>query len=228
MNTQRFEKRLWASALGSAMMWRLLRPVVRIGGPLDVDADVLHIGCGTGRFTETLAQTHPQWRITALDSDPNMIRSAYHRLHKYASRIRIVCAEPPALPYPDASFDLVIAAHVWHRLPTWRAVTLEAARVLRPQGILGLALPPGQTAAQSGWTGRHFGEGCRHRGGPHPGRHRVDTGDRLPDPRLPLPSTSDRCLILSHRSAWLDVHGDRPAQRLLGNELRPAARARRW
>jgi|RhiMetdeSRZDD1v2_1073273.scaffolds.fasta_scaffold439761_2 malonyl-CoA O-methyltransferase len=142
MNTQRFEKRLWASALGSAMMWRLLRPVVRIGGPLDVDADVLHIGCGTGRFTETLAQTHPQWRITALDSDPNMIRSAYHRLHKYASRIRIVCAEPPALPYPDASFDLVIAAHVWHRLPTWRAVTLEAARVLRPQGILALTDSP--------------------------------------------------------------------------------------
>jgi len=151
MNTQRFEKRLWASALGSAMMWRLLRPVVRIGGPLDVDADVLHIGCGTGRFTETLAQTHPQWRITALDSDPNMIRSAYHRLHKYASRIRIVCAEPPALPYPDASFDLGwtqnVAMNIADR-PRWYA---EMHRVLKPGGRLAL-----QDVAQGPGGPLHF------------------------------------------------------------------------
>jgi ubiquinone/menaquinone biosynthesis C-methylase UbiE len=142
MKTQTIEKRLWATALGSAMTWRMLQPVVRLGGPFDVDADVLHIGCGTGRFTETLAKTHPQWRITALDSDTDMLSAAHRRLYRYGPRIRIVRADPPALPYPDASFDLVIAAHVWHRLPRWRAVTLEAARVLRPQGLLAITDSP--------------------------------------------------------------------------------------
>lgn len=139
MNTQMLEKRLWTSPVGAAVTRRILRPVVQLGGPLDVDADVLHIGSGSGRVAEALAQAHPQWRITALDSDPRMVAAAHHRLYRYGPRMRITRADPPVLPYPDASFDLVIAAYVWHRLTAWRPVAVEAARVLRPRGILVVA-----------------------------------------------------------------------------------------
>ncbi len=154
MDTQMIDKRLWTSPLGAVVTWRMLRPVVRLGGPIDVDADVLHIGCGGGRLTEALAQAHPQWRISALDSDTDLVAAAHRRLYRYGPRMRITRADPPELPYRDESFDLVIAAHVWHRLSAWRQVTVEAARVLRRKGVLVLADVPG---VQLGRWSRHHG-----------------------------------------------------------------------
>jgi SAM-dependent methyltransferase len=155
VDTQMISKRLWSSPIGAAVAWRMLWPVVRAGGPIGVDADVLHIGCGNGRVTEALALAHPQWRITALDSSPSMIAAAHRRLYRYGPRMKVTRADPPDLPYPDAHFDLIIAVHVWHRLSAWRAVTVQTARVLRPKGILVLADTP--TAQMGRRVTRHRG-----------------------------------------------------------------------
>jgi ubiquinone/menaquinone biosynthesis C-methylase UbiE len=95
-------------------------------------ADVLHIGCGTGWTTHRLAHAFPEWNITALDSDAELIAKAFHRLGGLGTNVRLSRADPPELPYPDQSFDLVIAAYVWHRLDDWRTVTLNTHRVMRP------------------------------------------------------------------------------------------------
>ncbi|HZM83864.1 MAG TPA: class I SAM-dependent methyltransferase [Candidatus Limnocylindrales bacterium] len=96
----------------------------------------LHIGCGNGRLTYALAQAFPRWHVSVLDSDSELAAKACHRLSALNQGLRVTRADPPDLPYPDSSFDLVIAANVWHRLPQWRTVTVQAHRVLRSGGTL--------------------------------------------------------------------------------------------
>ncbi|MEX1173871.1 MAG: methyltransferase domain-containing protein [Chloroflexota bacterium] len=46
-----------------------------------------------------------------------------------------------AIPYPEASFDLVICSHVLEHVPNDRAAILEMRRVLRPGGLALIIVP---------------------------------------------------------------------------------------
>jgi SAM-dependent methyltransferase len=46
-----------------------------------------------------------------------------------------------AIPYPDASFDLVICSHVLEHVPDDRAGIAEIARVVRPDGLALVIVP---------------------------------------------------------------------------------------
>ncbi|HEY4036964.1 MAG TPA: class I SAM-dependent methyltransferase [Ktedonobacteraceae bacterium] len=48
--------------------------------------------------------------------------------------IRLVCADIEHLPLSNASFDVVIAVHIFHLLTGWQEVIKEVLRVLRPGG----------------------------------------------------------------------------------------------
>lgn len=134
MDMHTVDKKLFAGPVVSTLTRRLLQPLLVTVG--DKTTDVLHVGCGTGRLTYALAQAFPQWRVTVLDSDSELAAKTCHRLGALHQRLRVTRADPPQLPYPDSSFDLVIAANVWHRLPEWRTVTTHAHRVLRTGGTL--------------------------------------------------------------------------------------------
>jgi ubiquinone/menaquinone biosynthesis C-methylase UbiE len=131
MDLQTIEKRILATRPASAASRRMLMPLLS-GRATARAADVLHIGCGTGWTTRRLARAFPAWNITALDSDAELIAKAFHRLGDLGERVRVYRADPPELPFPDQSFDLVVAAYVWHRLDDWRTVTLNTHRVMRP------------------------------------------------------------------------------------------------
>lgn len=49
--------------------------------------------------------------------------------------LRIILADITTLPFADASFDVVIAMHVFHLVEGWQQAVREALRVLRPGGI---------------------------------------------------------------------------------------------
>jgi SAM-dependent methyltransferase len=53
------------------------------------------------------------------------------------------------IPYPDGSFDVVIANHVLEHIPEDRKALAEFARVLRPDGLLLLAVPQNHAAAET-------------------------------------------------------------------------------
>jgi ubiquinone/menaquinone biosynthesis C-methylase UbiE len=49
--------------------------------------------------------------------------------------MRLILSDMTALPFRDASFDVVLAVHVFHLVDGWQQAVLEALRVLRPGGV---------------------------------------------------------------------------------------------
>ncbi len=58
------------------------------------------------------------------------------RQHEGTGNLRLVSANMCQLPFRDASFDVVIAVHVFHLVQDWQQAVKEVLRVLRPGGML--------------------------------------------------------------------------------------------
>jgi SAM-dependent methyltransferase len=93
-------------------------------------APVLEIGVGTGRIAVPLAEAGVT--IAGLDLSAEMLAV----LASKRSPMPVVRGSALQLPLADQSVAAVIACHVLHLIPDWRAVVGEALRVLRPGGLL--------------------------------------------------------------------------------------------
>jgi len=103
-------------------------PVVRRAIRGRVDAQILDCGCGTGANLDWLQRFG---QATGLDlSDTGL------QLGRAAGRTRLVRASVAAVPFRDASFDLVTSFDVLYSLPDAdeRAALVEMYRLLRPGG----------------------------------------------------------------------------------------------
>ena len=97
---------------------------------------MLDIGCGTGFVISLLADIFDE--IHGVDPTRAMLEKVD------LSRGNVTLHEGVAeeLPFEDASFDLVTAYSVFHHLADHRPALAEAARVLRPGGVLYVDLEP--------------------------------------------------------------------------------------
>ncbi|TLM86769.1 class I SAM-dependent methyltransferase [Pseudarthrobacter sp. NamE5] len=93
--------------------------------------DALDVGAGTGKFTELLLGQGLS--VTAIDPSADMLGQL--EAHCPAATAVMGTAEETGLP--EAAFDVATVAQAWHWCDALRAST-ELARVLRPQGALGL------------------------------------------------------------------------------------------
>ncbi len=59
----------------------------------------------------------------------------FTRPEKRAS-LRLLIADMTEMPFHNASFDVVVAVHVFHLVPVWQQALREVLRVLRPGGML--------------------------------------------------------------------------------------------
>jgi ubiquinone/menaquinone biosynthesis C-methylase UbiE len=139
MEMRGLEKWLLSSPAWAAFTRWVVVPRLWADAALPERAEVLQLGCGAGGETEGWARRFPSWRITATDYDPDMVGAAGRRLAFLGERVRVERADATALPYPDQTFDLAVAVHVWHHVGDWPAATRESYRVLRPGGALLLA-----------------------------------------------------------------------------------------
>jgi SAM-dependent methyltransferase len=101
---------------------RAVRDLLGPGGGLCLD-----IGCGTGVHAATVRGLG--WTPVGVDLSAGMLRHARGRLA--AAR-----ADAGRLPVRDGSLPAAIAVMVHTDMPAYPAVLAEAARVLRPGGIL--------------------------------------------------------------------------------------------
>lgn len=102
-------------------------------GRLQPGCRLLEIGVGTGRIALPLSE-QIRAEYVGIDISPAMLA----RLHGKpgAERVRTLIGDATALAFPDACFDAVIAVHIFHLIPHWPEALAEAARVLKPGGLL--------------------------------------------------------------------------------------------
>jgi ArsR family transcriptional regulator len=97
--------------------------------------DLLDIGTGTGRVLEILAPRVGQ--ALGIDQSREMLAIARVNLERAGSANGMVrLGDMYQLPLPDASFDAVVIHQVLHYADRPAAAIAEAARVLRPKGVL--------------------------------------------------------------------------------------------
>jgi SAM-dependent methyltransferase len=110
----------------------------RVTGGVDLTGrDVLEVGCGRGGGTAYLFKTRCPRTMTGLD----LARSAIARCRRDHARpgLTFLRGDAEALPFPAASFDVVVNVESSHCYPDVPRFLGEVHRVLRPDGYLLLA-----------------------------------------------------------------------------------------
>jgi ubiquinone/menaquinone biosynthesis C-methylase UbiE len=98
---------------------------------------LLDVGCGTGRFLDSVKQVWPRLPTIGLDMSEAYIRYAKRHLKRWAW-LRFSVGKAEALPVLDETQDAVTSIFLFHELPpkVRRAAFSEFARVLKPGGRL--------------------------------------------------------------------------------------------
>lgn len=94
--------------------------------------DVLEVSCGHGGGASYLTRTFKPRSYVGLDLNPRGI--AFCRERHRVPGLQFVQGDAQRLPFPDASFDVVINVEASHCYPSFRSFLAEVARVLRPGG----------------------------------------------------------------------------------------------
>ncbi len=134
---------------------------------------VLEVGCGTGNLAILAKRLHPGAQVVGLDPDPGALARARRKAEREALSVLLDRGFAEELPYPDASFDRVLSAFMFHHLgPEEKAKMLrETRRVLRPGSSLHLVDFGGEKMRSDGFLAR-----LSHRSD----RLRDNFGDRIP------------------------------------------------
>jgi ubiquinone/menaquinone biosynthesis C-methylase UbiE len=93
---------------------------------------VLDVGTGTGVAALALAEWFPDAEVTGVDLSPGMVAEAERK----GGRVRFLVADASRLPFPDASFDLVV---LMNAVPFFD----ELARIVAPGGTAAFSFSRG-------------------------------------------------------------------------------------
>jgi ubiquinone/menaquinone biosynthesis C-methylase UbiE len=148
---ERWSRTYERSWMQDQLFARVHRAVLDIAASLPPPADVLDVGCGTGRLLRAAATRWPTARLIGVDPAEGMVAVA--RQLTPGAMLHRGLAE--ALSLPDASVDLALSTISFHHWRDQAAGVREIVRVLRPGGHFILAdftLP-----RVLGWATRHGG-----------------------------------------------------------------------
>jgi SAM-dependent methyltransferase len=102
-----------------------------INEALPDSGSILEVGCGTGLVLEFLKRRFPNHQLQGVDASATMLEQAREKGMSVSS------ASADKLPFPDQSFDVVIATRFIHLFQhdEKKQIYEEFLRVLRPNGL---------------------------------------------------------------------------------------------
>lgn len=110
---------------------------------------LLDLGCGGGRHAYEAVRRGAL--VTAVDADEgeikdvnallNVLNTTDETTERSGGRGTAGVGNALSLPFPDASFDRVIAAEVLEHIPADREAMSELVRVLKPGGTMAVTVP---------------------------------------------------------------------------------------
>jgi ubiquinone/menaquinone biosynthesis C-methylase UbiE len=116
-----------------------IRAILGALGGVKTDAQVLDVGCGTGRGAMALARAGFS-RITALDFTEAMLAIARDKQQRLDApdAVRLVRGDAFALPFADETFDRVLSLNFLHmfRFSLQQDIVAELTRVCRRGGLV--------------------------------------------------------------------------------------------
>jgi ubiquinone/menaquinone biosynthesis C-methylase UbiE len=113
----------------------------------------LECGMGPGHLLGLVEHWFPRKKVCGLDIDVPTIKQA----RQSSTQARLLAASAEALPFPEQTFEAVLSLHMVEHLPEPDNFFREAARVLKPSGLLIFATPNpigiGARVMKERWTG---------------------------------------------------------------------------
>src|SRR5262245_53510442 len=88
------------------------------GYGLPDDIAILDVGCGTGEITARLAELYPRASLVGVDLIARHLDIARVRCAAFSGRVAFREADAFALPFADATFDLVVCRHMLQAVPS--------------------------------------------------------------------------------------------------------------
>lgn len=132
---------------------------------------VLDVAAGSGNAALAAAR---RWaEVTATDFVPHLLETAARRAEAEGLPLTTQVADAQELPFPDASFDVVLSTFGAMFAPDQERTATELARVCRPGGRIGMA-----NWAPDGMVGEMFRATAAHVPPPPGVRPTVDWGRR--------------------------------------------------
>ena len=110
---------------------------------------VLDVACGTGNLALPAARTGAD--VTGVDIAPNLVEQARENARREGLNAKFDEGDAEALPYEDASFDVVVTMFGAMFAPRPELVAAELKRVCRPGGVIAMA-----NWTPSGFIGQMF------------------------------------------------------------------------
>jgi 2-polyprenyl-6-hydroxyphenyl methylase/3-demethylubiquinone-9 3-methyltransferase len=96
--------------------------------------NVIDIGCGAG--TQALVWAKLGHRVAALDASQGLLAIGAQRARTEGVDIAFCNGLAQSLPFADSAFDFVLLPQLLEHVDSWEACLSEAARVLKPGGVV--------------------------------------------------------------------------------------------
>jgi ubiquinone/menaquinone biosynthesis C-methylase UbiE len=130
----RYDLMLWVASRGRERVFRERQVDLARIAPGEA---VLDVGCGTGSLAIAAARRVGEHGVVhGVDPSAELVARARKKARRAGVEVTFAVAAGEELPFPDASFDVVLSTLVFHHLShdALRASVAEIRRVLKPGG----------------------------------------------------------------------------------------------